>query len=175
MSKPTIHSELRSSVRLNAFVGAPLFAIAGLAVLVVNARSYSRGETAAGVLLLNSVIGMLLVWVAWYLWQSRAWHAHVTWLLESTVHTPMRVSFSRNERGALVARLHNVADAGLKEPRIELVCAQPAFDPAPMQGQVVKAHVDPDPDGPVVLHTPLGIVWPLEGCRRRDLRRSGSG
>jgi hypothetical protein len=171
MSAPAIHRELRSSVVLNSYVGAPLFAIAGLAVVVVSLWPSSRGDIAPGLLAVHSAIAALLLWAAWYLWRSRGWYAHVTWLLERTVHAPMRVSFSMNERGALLARLHPVADDRLKEPRIEQLCVHPAWDPSRIQGQVVKAHVDRDPNGPVVLATPLGIVWPLEGTGRRDPRK----
>ncbi len=169
MASCRIHPELESRDRLNRWLGMPLFIGIGLLVLLSFFRELAGENGSWRLLLLHGPIALLFFWAGFYCRQSRWRHQRMTRVLEKIPGIPVKALVRKLRTGALSIRMRPLENEG---PEWEMLFAPPAWDSSGMEGTVLKAHFDPEPNGIIVLETPNGILWPLEGSRYRKIPSS---
>jgi hypothetical protein len=155
-----IHPELLPKVRLNNFVGAPIFLLFGLFFIYPVGLPFRPESDPLGIWLLRGSIGAGLIWAAVYTgWTSTRWCRRATRVLRECPGYPVRLSLDSNQKGALIVTARPVGEAPFAG--MYTLCPFPKWDLAGLEDETATAHVDPAPKGPMVLETFRGILWPL--------------
>ncbi len=155
-----IHPELLGKVRLNLFVGSPIFILLGLFFIYPVGLPFRPESDPLGIWLLRGGIGASLLWAAVYTaWTSTRWCRRATRALRDLPGHPVRLSLDGNQRGALIVTARPVGEAPFGA--VYTLCPFPKWDVSGLEEEAVTAHVDPEKNGPMVLVTPRGILWPL--------------
>ena len=155
-----IHPELLNKVRLNLFVGSPIFILLGLFFIYPVGLPFRPETDPLGIWLLRGSIGAGLLWAAFYTaWTSTRWCRRATRALRECPGHPVRLSLDANQTGALIVTAHPVGDAPFAG--MYTLCPFPKWDLAGLEDETATAHVDLKPAGPMVLVTSRGILWPL--------------
>jgi hypothetical protein len=158
---PDIHAELRRKVRLNVMLGVPFMGLIAAGIFRSVIAAGLRGDEDWALMLLRTSIGIGFVWAASHMWKSAARHRRMTWVLERTAVLRVKVSVGKLSSGAITVVMCR-EDADERSGWSMLYCP-PSWDALSLDGAVLDAHIDPRPGGPIVIRTPKGILWPLEG------------
>ena len=128
---------------------------AGLFVAVVVGAA--RGTTPVAILVFGGFVGLLFAGAAWWGWHMRCRYERATWVLAHTPAVPAAARTSIAEPDYV--RLTVEPDTSAIEYMVP--CALPHWALSLAEGTIVKAHIDPEPGGPIVIETDSGIIWPL--------------
>jgi hypothetical protein len=146
---------------MDRWLGTTVMGLVAVGVLVTAAVALLRDAMPLPIALLFVVIAMLFGWAASYSWRTVRHYRRVTWVLENVPPIDTVAAFVYAEPDSV--RLSLPSSAGAALPHWYVPCALPAWvselGPAPL----VKAHIDPQAGGPIVVVTGRGIIWPLIG------------
>jgi hypothetical protein len=56
----------------------------------------------------------------------------------------------------------------MRDAELRIQAQVPAWDLSDLDGQGVKVRLDEDPNGPVVVETARGVLWPAPLARREN-------
>jgi len=161
-----VHPDVRKEHR-NTLVGIAIAALSGVAIIVgvFGVRPRTPSIELARSLVYALPGALLLVWVG-LMARIAAWYRRSSQVYYTRSAVPMRMRAFRSRTGALAVQLHRLSDALMREAVIRIQPQAPRWDTTSLEDQVVKVHLDDDPDGPVVVESQRGILWPAPLSRR---------
>lgn len=172
MSEPpapgTLHPELRLRFGCTLAAAVLLMGLPAVALLAGLAWLPRKTESDLMAIAAASIPGLILLVSAWVFGLAAFWYRRSSDVLRERRPLPMRVRALRNDRGGLLLELHALADPDMREPEVRIQVEVPAWDTSGLDGQVVEAHIDDDPRGPVVVVAERGILWPAPLSHRRN-------
>jgi hypothetical protein len=159
-----IHPDLRSDTWMNQWLGMPLMALFGAGVLIGSGWATVAGKMPWPIFILCIAASGGFAWAAMYGWRSRDRSERMTWVLEELSPQRVRLSIGLLDTGAPVIQMVPVRSATVQW---SMTFAPPSWNVMELDGTEVNAHIDPVPGGPIVLETPRGILWPLDGSKSK--------
>jgi hypothetical protein len=155
--------ERRARALWNRYVGTIVWGLVAAGIFRSVIAAAMRGDEPWPLLLLRSAIGLIFVWAAWYAWTSMNWYRRVTRIMRHVKPIPVRIGFSYVAESALISTLTPTSPSPLQ--KVCVMCEEPSWDFKALEGSVVEAFIDPEPEGPVIIRTPSGFIWPHERGR----------
>jgi hypothetical protein len=166
-----LHPDLQVDYGCTVVGTLVLFGIPGLAMIgwalreILPAKDPREAFAAA---LGPLFFGPVLLATCVLLSRSARWYRRCSAVFHGHSAVPMRVHAVRNERGGLFLELHNMGDPHLREAQVRIQAQVPTWDVSDLDGQVVNVRMDDDPQGPVVVETARGLLWPAPMSRRQN-------
>ena len=167
-----LHPDLSAEFGCSLYGALVVFGLPGVGALASAAwvafEPDRRGPW-LGASIASGFMGFVLL-LLWYLLGARAarWYRRCSKVYYGRRASQMRVRAVRNERGGLFLELHALGDPHMREPRIRIQAQPPAWNTSELDGQLVDVRQDDDPNGPVVVETQRGILWPAPLSRRQN-------
>ena len=161
-----MHPDLGGSYR-STLVGAWIFGLAGGALLVHAALGPLATREQLGSAILYGSSGAICLLGAGLHTRTAVWYRCCSAVFYDMVSAPMILRVINDGRGrALFLELHDWSDQARLSPRIRIQCQAPAWDARTVDGESAKVRIAPELDGPVVVETSLGVLWPAPLARR---------
>ena len=151
----------------------PVMALISAGIFISMFVADMGGKEPFAMLFVRSIIGVVFLWAAWYLWMSGERNRRVTWVLKHVRAIKVHISASALKSGVLSIRLWQEGSDGRNGWL--MLFTPPQWDWRLVNETIADAHIDPHPGGPIILETVNGMLLPLEGSVSEKCDFNGHG